>query len=422
MTPHPGTRALLAQRRPGFTLPGPSYYSDAAHRADLDHIWYCEWVFAGHEAEVATTGSFLTLQVGEYPLLVVRGLDGELRALHNVCRHRGATLCDSETGSIRRRIICPYHQWVYELDGSLTWAGSVPEEVQPSSLSLGRAHCMTVGGLVFVCVADVPPDPQPFRDLVEPYLAPYSMAQARVAHSESIIEQANWKLVMENNRECFHCAGAHPELCRTFPEAPLHSGGGSPEELAATAAVVEHCEAAGLPSTFRAAPDHSYRAMRMALMNGAVSMTVDGAPAVATTFPGLPDGNLGDVLIYHYPSTWIHVMGDHAVTFRILPASPTTTQLRTTWLVPGHAVEGLDYDLQRVTEVWQITNGQDGALVARAQAGVTSPAFRPGPYSPVEEDGVMQFVEWYAGRMEARLDLAAQVDAATAQLPVQEAR
>ncbi len=397
---------LLAQRRPGFMLPGPLYLGQAAHRADQSSIWHAEWIFAGHECELAEAGDYLTLTVGAYPLIVVRGREGELNALHNVCRHRGALLCDGPAGRFTRRIMCPYHQWVYELDGELTWGGSLPVGVADAELDLGRAHVVSIGGLVFVCVAEVPPDPEPIRALLEPYLAPYALTRARVAHSYTLEEQANWKLVMENNRECFHCAGAHPELCRTFPESPLHAGGGSAEELAATVDVVRRCEAAGLPSAYAAAPDHSYRAMRMALMNGARSMTMDGAPAVGITFPGLPEGNLGDVLVYHYPSTWIHLMGDHALTFRILATSPTTTQLRTTWLVPGAAVEGVDYDLGRLTEVWLATNAQDGALVARAQAGVASPAFRPGPYSPVEEDGVCQFVDWYAGRMLARLPRA----------------
>ena len=395
---------MVAGHRPGFALPGPLYTSGAAHRADLEAIWYHEWVFAGHEAELAAPASYLTLQIGDYPIIVVRDRDGSLNALHNVCRHRGSRLCDDETGSVGRRITCPYHQWTYELNGALTWARSMPDDLEPDQLALGRAHCASIGGLVFVCLAEgSPPDIEPVRALLGPYLAPYGLAGARVAHGETIVEQGNWKLVMENNRECYHCRNSHPELCRTFPEAPLHSGGGTAAEVAATAELVERCEAAGLPSRFRISDDHSYRAMRMAFTGGAQAMTMDGKPAVASPFPGLPEGNLGDVLLYHYPSTWIHVMGDHAVTFRILPTSPTTTELRTVWLVPGTAVEGVDYDRRRLTEVWSVTNAQDSALVARTQLGVASPAFRPGPYSPVEEDGVSQFVQWYTGLMRRRL-------------------
>ena len=398
---------LLGARRPGHALPGPMYGDPGVHAADLAHVWHREWVFAGHECELAEPGAFVTLAVGAYPLVVVRGLDGELRALHNVCRHRGAVLCDAPTGNTRRKFVCPYHQWTYELDGALHRARAMTLDVDPGELGLGTAHCASVGGLVFVCVADDPPPFEPFRQLVGAHLAPFDLARARVAHSATIVEAGNWKLVMENNRECYHCRLSHPELCRTFPEAPLHSGGGSADELRLTEQVVADCEAAGLPSGFLAADDHQYRVMRMALSEGATSMTMDGVPAVARRFAGLPDphavANVGDVLLYHYPSTWNHVMGDHALTFRMLPTGPTTTELRTTWLVPGEAVEGVDYDVAELTKVWLATNDQDSALVARTQAGVTSPAFRPGPYSAVEEEGVIQFVDWYADRLAGRL-------------------
>lgn len=130
-------------------------------------------------------------------------------------------------------------------------------------------------------------------------------------------------------------------------------------------------------------------------------MTLDGRPAVARRFGVLPDRELGDVLLYHYPSTWNHVMADHAVTFRMLPLGPDRTELRTTWLVPPG---GESDDLDRLTTVWLATNRQDTALVERVQRGVSSPAYRPGPYAPVEEDGVVQFVDWYAETFRRRLE------------------
>jgi phenylpropionate dioxygenase-like ring-hydroxylating dioxygenase large terminal subunit len=408
----PTVVGLLARRRPGHCLPGAMYGDPVVHAADLAHVWHREWVFAGHECELAEPGAFVTLTVGAYPLIVVRGLDGQLRALHNVCRHRGAIVCDAPAGTTRRRFVCPYHQWTYELDGTLHRARAMTErvaadDVDPGQLGLGAAHCASVGGLVFVCVADEPPPFEPFRSLVAAHLAPFDLSRARVAHSATIVEAGNWKLVMENNRECYHCRLSHPELSRTFPEAPLHSGGGSDDEVRATEQMVADCEAAGLPSSFLAAADHQYRVMRMALNEGATSMTMDGTPAVARRFAELPGAqavpDLGDLLLYHYPSTWDHFVGDHAVTFRMLATGPTTTELRTTWLVPGEAVEGVDYDVAELTKVWLATNDQDSALVARAQRGVASPAFRPGPYSPVEEEGVIQFVDWYAGRLAAGL-------------------
>jgi len=394
----------LASRPKAHSLPGRLYTDPDVLALEYEHLWHREWVFAGHECELAEPGSFLTLTVGSYPVLVVRGDDGELRALHNVCRHRGFVICDAASGAVRRRFVCPYHQWSYALDGSLAKARSMPDDFDASGYGLAAAHCAVVGGLVYVCVAADPPDFEPVRSMVEPYLAPFDLRDARVAFESTITEHGNWKLVMENNRECYHCRASHPELSVTFPEAPLHSGGGSDDELRRIAELVERCEADGLPSRFTIADDHQYRVMRMPFVGETRSMTLDGSPAVARTFGVLPSGNIGDVLLYHYPSTWNHFTADHAVTFRMLPTGPTATELRTTWLVPGGAAEGVDYDLRRLTEVWLATNAQDTALVERTQRGVGSPAYRPGPYAPTDEEGVIQFVDWYADTMGRRLE------------------
>jgi Rieske 2Fe-2S family protein len=311
-------------------------------------------------------------------------------------------ICDAPTGHASRRLTCPYHQWSYHLDGRFAGGRDVPPDVDRGALGMGAAHCTTVGGLVFVCVAAEPPDPAPLRDRVEPHLLPYDLDHAVVAASSTFVEHGNWKLVMENNRECHHCRHAHPELCTSFPQGTMHSGGGSHEERERLERMVAEAEAAGLPSRLVVGERLQYRVMRMPLEAGTRSMTIDGQPAVNRRFGALPDLDLGDLLLYHYPSTWNHFMADHAVTFRILPVGPTTTELRTTWLVPPTGDDGEPDDLDRLTAVWRATNQQDTALVERAQRGVTSPASRPGPYAPTEEDGVIQFVDWYAATLLAR--------------------
>jgi Rieske 2Fe-2S family protein len=112
------------------------------------------------------------------------------------------------------------------------------------------------------------------------------------------------------------------------------------------------------------------------------------------------EDGIGSLLLFHYPSTWNHVLGDHAISFRVLPLGPTETQVTTKWLVRADAVEGVDYDIDELTRVWTATNDQDRRIVEENQRGVNSPMFEPGPYSPAHEGGVMQFVEWYAGAIE----------------------
>jgi len=108
-------------------------------------------------------------------------------------------------------------------------------------------------------------------------------------------------------------------------------------------------------------------------------------------------------LFFHYPNSWNHFLSDHAIVFRMLPVSATETELTTTWLVHEDAVEGVDYDLKRLTEVWIATNDEDRKVVEENQLGVNSPAYEPGPYSQVQESGVMQFVDWYEATLRSRL-------------------
>lgn len=170
---------VLARRRDGaFVAAWRCTPIPSVIQADLDRIWHCEWVFVGPAAAVGEAGDYDTVEVGDYHLVVVVAPMVWSRALHSVCRHRGAVLCDEASGK-RRRIVCPYHQWCARLDGSLAKARQTPDGFQPDEHSLLPAHCEIAGGLVFVCVAETAPDFAPVRALVEPYLAPFDLARLR---------------------------------------------------------------------------------------------------------------------------------------------------------------------------------------------------------------------------------------------------
>jgi len=403
MDAHAETYDRLLRQRPGFSLDREFYASPELYRLDLELIWYRDWLFAGHDCELAKPGSYLTLQVGDYPVIVVRGSDGVIRAFHNSCRHRGSRLCAAEKG-ITAKLVCPYHQWTYELDGRLLFARDMGSDFDPARYGLKPVHCEGVAGYLFVCVAPVAPDFAPARAMVEPYLAPHRLREAKVAHETTIVEKGNWKLVWENNRECYHCAGSHPELCRTFPDAPTYVdlSGGATEP--AIVDLWERCRALGLPSGFDIADDAQYRVTRLPLLRAAESYTLSGKPAVRRPLSdGVTASRLGALLLYHYPTTWNHVLADHAISFRVLPHGPTETAVTTKWLVHKDAVEGVDYDIEDLTRVWNATNDQDRRIVEENQRGVNSPAYEPGPYSALHESGVIQFVDWYRSTLQRRL-------------------
>ena len=394
---------LIRSRRQGFSLEQPFYTDPDFFRLDMELIWYRDWLFVGLDCELPKPGSFFTVQVGGYPVVLVRDREGQIRSFHNSCRHRGSRVCAAQKG-MSARLVCPYHQWTYDLDGSLLFARQMPDGFDPSQFPLKPVACERVAGYVFICLADEPADFAPFRALMEPYFAPHRLTEAKVAFESTIVEKGNWKLVWENNRECYHCAGNHPELCKTFPEAPTVTGVHAAENDPEMVAHWQTCEAAGLPSRFRIDEAGQFRATRAPLLRDAVSYTMTGRPAVRKRLSDAVSADrIGALLLYHYPTTWNHVLGDHAVTFRVLPISATETAVTTKWLVHKDAVEGVDYDLAELAHVWTETNDQDRRIVEENAFGIQSPAYEPGPYSEMHEGGVIQFVDWYAAFVEPRL-------------------
>lgn len=400
LSPH-DMLARLDARRPDHALDRALYCDPGVFQADLERIWYRDWIFAVPAAELPKAGAYATLQLGAYPVVVVRGGDGVIRAFHNVCRHRGQRLCSKPAGTTAK-LVCPYHQWTYDLDGKLIWAREMGAGFQPGEHGLKPVHCAVAAGMVFICVAETAPDFAAVQAAADRYAAPHRMDELKVAHQSRIVENGNWKLVIENNRECYHCAGTHPALCRTFNDDPNLVGGDDSLSSPAGAAHVARCEAAGLPSRYLISPDEQWRLVRIPFVGEAVSYTMDGK-AAAPRLPGMPFDNAGSLLFFHYPNTWNHFLSDSVLTFRVLPLGPTETEVTTSWLVHKDAVEGRDYDLTRLTEVWIATNDEDRQVVEENQKGILSPAYEPGPYSPAQESGVIQFIDWYCGTMRERL-------------------
>jgi Rieske 2Fe-2S family protein len=408
MTAREEMLSQLRRRTPYAPLPRDFYCSPEDYQVDLAMIWYQDWLFVGHDCEVPNAGDYFTFQVGEAPVMVVRDRDGTLRAFHNSCRHRGSRICSAEHGS-SKRLICPYHQWTYHLDGRLMAARDMGPQFDRSKFGLKPVHCASVGGYIWVSLAKEAPDFEPIRKHLEPYFLPHNLKDAKVAFQSNIVEHANWKLVWENNRECYHCAANHPELIRTFPEDPTITGVAGGANDPRIAGKWSYWESIGLPSTFHISESGQYRTARMPLIEGKVAYTMSGNAAVRRPLTdSITEKDIGTLLLFHYPTTWNHVMGDHAISFRLLPISPTETQLVTKWLVHKDAVEGVDYDVKEMTEVWLATNNADRRICQENQIGVNSPAYEPGLYSPVHEDGTAQFVDWYCSHLERRLVEAAQ--------------
>lgn len=390
-------RTLLDQHRPGFSLPRGFYLDDEIFKADLEAIFAEEWLFACNVCELRRPGDYLTIKIGDDSLVILKDRDGGIRALHNTCRHRGSRICQAEQGR-SNRLVCPYHQWVYDLDGRLLHARQMPDGFDSRENGLKPAEVEVICGMVYVSLSDSPSSIDRFRQAVTPYVAPHRPDRTKVAFASTIVEEANWKLVIENNRECYHCAGNHPELLATLVEFAL------PDDAAASAAfkgLMERSAAKwdklGLPHG-PADGGTEFRCIRLPFNEGTVSFTMDGRPGCNKLLGDFTDPALGSVRMFRAPNNWNHFLSDHILHFRVLPLSADRTAVRTTWLVHEDAVEGVDYHVERLAAVWTATNDQDRALAENNHRGIGSSAYRPGPYAP-SEFMLNQFSEWYTGRM-----------------------
>ncbi len=389
---------MLRGRLPNHSLPQPFYNDPAIFALDMAAVFERRWLYVGCTCELEQPGQYLTVSIGQTSILVVHGSDGTLRAFYNTCRHRGSRICDEELGRTRL-LVCPYHRWGYRLDGTLAHVMYMPEDFDLAAHSLRPVHLRTVCGTIFICMAQDPPDFAPYAGDLEPLLAPHRLERARVAHRDHMLVEGNWKLMMENSRECYHCATTHRELMRTFLDIYNFA---DPNDAAEIRAFCEKREAEGLPSHIAQGPD--YRASRLPFTGGAVSTTMDGRPAVSRLLGDVKHNDIGSLRWVHYPTVYNHALGDYAITVRMLPLDTQRTLVTTTWLVDRDAVEGRDYDKANLIRVWDETNRQDAALVRRNQLGVNSVGYVPGPYSPALEAGVIKFVEWYCERVMHRLE------------------
>lgn len=392
-------RALLDERRPGHSLPQPFYTDPDVFEFDLAAIHARSWIMAGFEVEVLLPGSTLAFTVGRSPVVLVRGRDGVLRGFHNSCRHRGAQVC-ADGARRSPRLVCPYHQWVYDLDGRLLLAKRMQDDFDPAQHGLRPVRVETVAGTVYVCLADDPPDFAPFRDALDAMLAPHDLLNAKVAHQSTLVERGNWKLAMENARECYHCSVRHPELAMTFPvRAKKHfESAGDPRAEAFNVRMT------GLGLPVGPAEGDWWQAARFPLNEGNLSMTMDGKPSCKLGLCAVDGGDVGSLRWALDPHLFAHAVGDHVFAFSAMPTGPHETVVTSKWLVHKDAEEGRDYDLAQFTALWDRTNQQDLELVELNQRGVFSAGYTPGPYSDEAESLTQRFVDWYCRKARSYLD------------------
>ncbi len=219
---------LAARTELGYSLDQKFYCDDAVFAADLEQVIGRKWLVAGHVDRVRNKGDYFLFKVANESIIIVRSDESTINAFYNVCRHRGSLICTKPQGRVAR-LTCGYHAWSYGLDGALLAARLMPEDFSKKDNGLQRCHIRVFHGFIFVNLSDQPPVDfdAAFGDLA-PYLDFHGFADAKIAYSQSYPTTANWKLIVENFVECYHCAPSHPEFCSMHPPEALIAFGAGP--------------------------------------------------------------------------------------------------------------------------------------------------------------------------------------------------
>jgi phenylpropionate dioxygenase-like ring-hydroxylating dioxygenase large terminal subunit len=391
---------LASRQTPGYALEQPFYTDPAIFEHELQCAILPYWLFVGHEARIPRQGDFFQANIAGEMVIVSRHQDGQIYAFLNVCRHRGSRVCLAEEGHTRR-FVCPYHAWSYECDGRLAAASKMPTGFDKAQFGLKPFQVRVVEGLVFVNLSDAPVPFDAVQRDAAVYLQPHGFTRAKIAKRQVWTVKANWKLVMENFRECYHCAPAHPEytsvmghglddaLDRSKLEPPLRRF--TDDWYAAD-------EKRGRPPVQQGRQgEHWHLCGRYPIREGFVTQSQDGQP-LAPLMGDISAHDGGVTTLSVYPLHYTTASSDVATLFRFTPIASQLTDVELTTLVHEDAVEGRDYDLEKLTWLWRVTTDQDKTIVENNQAGVNSRFYQPGPYSEMEPD-VKRFIEWYRARI-----------------------
>jgi len=364
------------------TLPGRYYTDPAVFEREKRNIFSRQWQYVCRAEDVPSPGRFVRARVADENVIVVRGRDQELRAFLNVCRHRGSTLCLTDSGDVGRSIRCPYHSWTYRLDGSLmsapNWRSMAAAD--KADLGLHPVHLAEWHGMVWLNLAG---HPAPLEEQVWPQLdyrlggdrarfARYGLAGLVVGRRVDYTVAANWKIIQENFQECYHCSTIHPELVDTLPQ-------------------------------FRTLADGTtttYDTNGYYFADDKASFSVSGT-AVLPRLPGLED--LDDRKYYGMvirPNCFLSLLPDHVIVHRFEPAGPELTTVVCEWLFPPETVAA--HDLSDTVELFHRVNLQDFAASEWCQPNMKSRAYAGGGVLvPTEQEIIGRwYYPWYRESME----------------------
>jgi Rieske 2Fe-2S family protein len=362
-----GLDAVLAPFGESRGLPGAAYTSDEVFAWERQRLFDGGWFCVGRSAGMAA-GTRRAVTVGLESVVLTH--DGDvLRGFANVCRHRGHEVLEAGAEASGPVVQCPYHGWVYGLDGRLRGAPGFrgDQRLDPEGLALAAVPLAQWHGWVFANAGERAAAFESWTTGLEEHVAPYAPSRLRSGARTEYEVRANWKLIHENYHECYHCSNIHPELCRVTP-----------------------------PDSGRNLdPGGAWVGGVMDLMDQAETMSLDGRSG-GVALPGLDARRRREVLyVGLIPNLLISLHPDYVLSHRLEPLGPDVTRVECEWLFSPEALERDGFDPGYAVEFWDLVNRQDWSACESVQRGVSSRAYRPGPLS-AREDAVYRFLTMIA--------------------------
>jgi len=345
------------------TSPGSDYYDPIHFQKELDKIWLKSWLLAGREEEIPNRGDYKTVQIAHENFIVTRGSDGEIHSYFNVCRHRGSRLCTAEAGHFNRgNIICPYHSWMYSGDtGELTKAPNISEEdgdFDKGAHSLMKIKTASWDGFIWINVDPDAPSLKESFNLPESWsiYENYQMHRLKLGKTGTYNVKANWKLLMDNAEECYHCGTIHPELSRcTPPMQPRQWVDNSVPETK----VIKHVGSMGLNSGFKRA-------------------NVDGE-AYRPVLPGITEDEERKIAYLHiFPHAYLCMASDYVFIATIFPVKADESLVKGYWLFDPDLLASDEAYIEDAVEFWDVTSREDWEACELVQLGNKSRAYKDG--------------------------------------------
>ncbi|MDJ0341006.1 aromatic ring-hydroxylating dioxygenase subunit alpha [Streptomyces sp. H10-C2] len=362
------------------TLPGDYYTDPEIFRLEQERIFEEMWFCVARSSELGKPGGYRTVDVGRESILVTRARDNSVRAFFNVCRHRGAKLCTQEAGEVKRAFQCPYHAWTYDLEGKLVAAPNLTKmpDIDRTEYGLVNVHVREWLGYVWICLADAPPS---FEEQVVGAVVArlgdvaaidrYGIADLEVGKRIVYDVKANWKLIIENFMECYHCATIHPELTEVLPEF-----------------------ADGYAAQYFVGHGAEFGA-------DIKGFTVDGSEGLDRIPTVSEEQDRRYYAITVRPQVFINLLPDHVILHRMYPVAADRTIVECDWLYLKGVVES-GKDVSRSVELFDRVNRQDFDACERCQPAMSSRLYAKGGVLVPSERHIGEFHDWIHDRLGTR--------------------